>query len=288
MWAAVLAAADKAGDRVVATHARLRLAAVACEYGRHADAEPLVDQCVSELERKEDHAELTTALYWRAICATNLGAFDDACGYARRAMEIARKSGDRHGELMALRVLGLSIARLPGGHDDGIAYCEQALAIARESAQPACERELLHTVTYAYTLAGRCLSALNMCQQGIELDRQLGFPDKESVWLGVLGDAYYGLGRYGEAADAYTRALAGYRDQFLRRHYALCQLKLGKTYQAMGRMSEAISHLEQSLALFRELHLPHYEERARQTLSLCQDDQSVGQSAVPSQAFTHR
>src|SRR5207245_1612632 len=42
MWSAVLAAAQKEGDRAAATHARLRLAAVACGCGRHAEALPAV------------------------------------------------------------------------------------------------------------------------------------------------------------------------------------------------------------------------------------------------------
>ena len=55
----------------------------------------------------------------------------------------------------------------------------------------------------------------------------------------------------------------------MRRHQALCLLKLGYAYQAMGDYRQAIADMEESLSIFRELRLTHYEERVLQTIETC-------------------
>lgn len=87
--------------------------------------------------------------------------------------------------------------------------------------------------------------------------------------LAVRGDAYYGLGRYGDAANEYSSALPVFRELAIRRHQAVCQYKLGLTYQALGRCSHAKHELQTSLELFRHLQLPVYERRTQQALEAC-------------------
>lgn len=281
IWTAVLSAADNAGDQATSLHARLRLVAVACGCGRHAHILPEVHKCVRRLGQADDLGGLATALYWQAVCDINLGAFTDACDHAHRAVEIARQTRDRHGEFMALRILGMAQARHPGLVEVGIANCERALDLAEEASDPTCHREVLHTVAYVYSGAQRHTAAMKLCQRGLDLDARLGYPAGEAIWLGVLGDTYFSLKRYLEASVTLRRALETFRQNFMRRHQALCLLKLGYAHQAMGDYVSAVHHLTESLPIFAELRLRHYERRAQEALALCQKGQFSDLSEPP-------
>jgi hypothetical protein len=59
-WQAIAAAAQHARDPAAAVGARLRLAVAACGQGRHAEASPIVDQCVSVFGELGDQRALGT------------------------------------------------------------------------------------------------------------------------------------------------------------------------------------------------------------------------------------
>jgi tetratricopeptide (TPR) repeat protein len=84
----------------------------------------------------------------------------------------------------------------------------------------------------------------------------------EAQALALLGDAYYGLGRYDDAVAAYVQALPVFRDHFMFRYRALCLYKLGRTYQTLGDQAQAKNCLKECLPLFRELRLPEKEKLA--------------------------
>lgn len=112
---------------------------------------------------------------------------------------------------------------------------------------------------------------MRLCQVGLGLAKDLGAPTAD--WLGVIGDAYYNLGRYQEAAESLRSALPQFRDHFMLRHQGLCLLKMGYAHQAMGDYEIAIGYLTESLAIFDQLQLGHFAERARETLITCQSGQ---------------
>ncbi len=282
IWTTIHAAAQTVGDTPTATHARLRLIAVTCTRGEHAQVLPWIGECVRRLERYGDLTGLTTALYWQAVCDINLGAFADAQNHAGQAVDIARQTGNRHAEFMALRMLGMAQVRQPHLADKGAANCEHALSLAKAAGDPVCQREILHTVAHVYNGVGRYADAINLCQQGLAQDERLGYTDGHAYWLGVLADAYHRLGRDQEAADTLRRALSVFRRNFTRRHQALCLLKLGYAHQAMGDFAAAIRYLKESLPIFSELQLPHYQQRAHQALKLCENGQFSDLSEPPS------
>jgi tetratricopeptide (TPR) repeat protein len=269
MWHVILRAALEAGDSVAAAQAEFRLAVAMCGRGRHADAMSAVDRCVTAFEEHADQRALAAALYWRAVCETNLGSYSEGRETVMRAVELARKLADRQVEFLALRLLAISQASLPGYRNEAIKSCAEALAIVREFDQPAWELEVMHTVAHVANLTGRHQAAFDMCHEASELNRRLGVTVDKAGWLGILGDAHYGLGRCQEAAEALSAALPIFRDHFMSRHQGLCLLKLGYAHQAMGDYGQAISSAEESLPIFRELQLRHFEERALQVIASC-------------------
>lgn len=287
LWSAVLAAAQAAGDDVTATQARLRLAAVACGCGRHAEALPAVEECVGALESQQEFGYLVAGLYWWAVCELNLGHFGDSCRHSERALSIARAHQDPHGEFMASRILGMAQVSVPGLAEQGVATCEHALRLVQGHDDPACERELLHTVASVYNWTQRHDAALGLCQRGLALDGSLGYPAGAGPWLGVLGEAYHHLGRHREAIETLSRALSISQRSHMRRHQALCLLKLGYTYQAMGDYEAATRYIEKSVPIFAELRLPHYVERAREALESCRNGKFSDFTKPPAAVVSH-
>jgi tetratricopeptide (TPR) repeat protein len=271
-WQTIATAAQHVGDPAATAHAQLRLAAAICGQGRHAETGPMVDECVRAFSRLGDNVALASAYYWRAARKWNLGAFAIAKEFAERAIHLARAAGDGYGECLALRMLALSLANLPGHGAGAVTSAEQALTLARALGEPleygeAVEYEVLHTVAHVYNLAGRHEDALRLSQQGIDTARHLGVQTAIGEWLGIRAGAYRGLGRYREAAESLTAALPIFRGHFMRRHQGLCLLKMGHTYQAMGDHQTAVRYLTESITIFSRLELNYYAERAREAIN---------------------
>jgi tetratricopeptide (TPR) repeat protein/DNA-binding XRE family transcriptional regulator len=271
-WQMIATAAQRAADPAATARAQLRLTAAICSQGRHAEAGPIVTQCIRTFSRLGDNVALANAYYWRAARKWNLGAFAIAQKFAERAIHLARAAGDGYGECHALRMLALSLGNLPGHGTDAVTSAEQALTLARALGEPleygeAVEYEVLHTVAHVYNLTGRHKDALQLSQQGMDAAQRLGVQTAIAEWLGIRADAYRGLGRYREAAESLTVALPIFRGHFMRRYQALCLLKMGHVYQAMGDRQTAARHLTESMTIFSQLQLAYYAERAREAIN---------------------
>jgi len=91
----------------------------------------------------------------------------------------------------------------------------------------------------------------------------------EAYFLDLLGDAYTGLGCYGEAIVALAEAADAFREHGAWAAYAACVLKLGQSHLALAHRAAAAGYLEECLTLFRELELPDQAEQARHALDSC-------------------
>src|SRR5215469_8715775 len=128
----------------------------------------------------------------------------------------------------------------------------------------------MHNLAYVCNLAGQYDRAAKLSLELLDLAREIAYVQGESIALGLLGDAYHGLGRYSEAVEALGAALSLFRGHCnRRRHVGLCLLKLGHAYEKLGQPQQARRYLKESLAIFRELRFPHYEERALNALANC-------------------
>jgi tetratricopeptide (TPR) repeat protein/DNA-binding XRE family transcriptional regulator len=266
-WRMVTGAAERDGDPAAAARARLRLAVAMCDQGRHAEASPIVDQCVAAFGELGDRRALAAATYWHAACEFNQGAYPDAGRSGQAALRLATEIGDRQAEALALRMLALAIMYTdPADRDEAVTSAERALALARELGEPALELEILHTAAHVCNLAGLHDAALRHCEVGTPLARRLGLQVNVAGLSGIRGDSHHSLGRYREAVEAFRSALPVFRDHFLHRHHALCLLKLGYAYQALGDREAAARHLQESVEIFDRLRLDHYTTRAREAL----------------------
>lgn len=107
-----------------------------------------------------------------------------------------------------------------------------------------------------------------LAEQGIDLAGERNYVADHAYFAGALGDACHGLGRYQDAIDAFSRALPTFRKHGLRRHEALCLLKMGESHLALGNDCQAKEYLVQCEPVFTELQTPAYVERAQKAGSL--------------------
>jgi len=258
---AVIDAANRNGDHRVLADARLRLAGLTAHRGHHAEAMAAFDDTIAAIESTSDQQALVRGLYWQAYCAAKQGLLETAQDVARRALDLSRQLGDRHTELMALRILGSTIAR-SGSPGTGAVLCEESLTLARETGESYYEQLALHTLALVRSTEGRHDLTLGLCQQGIELSRRMRLATSEAYFLSLLGSAHSGLGQHERAIVALTEALRIFEGQGERRAQARCLMALALPHRSLGQTSRAITHLQECIPIFRELLLPRYEEQA--------------------------
>jgi len=225
----------------------------------------LLDECVAMLEGCQDTEHLALALYWRSTTAWDQCRYEAALSDAERGLALAQRGGHRHAEYMNFRALGQGLTML-GDHERAGAACERALSIAVILGADPFVQYALHSLAFSCTRAGKHDEAIELLLQRFELCQKLGDLRGQALSMGVLGDAYHGLGRYEDAVAAFERALPVFRDHFIRRHHALCLFKLGCAYGAMGDATQAERSLQESLPIFRELRLYAHEDQVRQVL----------------------
>jgi len=261
MWHTIETYATQTADQV---YARLRLGACLVQRGRAADALPILSGCVAATA---DPQILAVALNWRATCAWDLNDFQNARDDAARGLVLARQAGSRLPEHRNLGMLGVALAQL-GMRSQAVAVGEEGLRIATNLRVAPYELEARQHLAFIYNLTGHFQGSIAVSERGIELSRSLHDSCQEALLLGLLGDAYRGLGMDHEAASSLHRALAVFREHPSSRFHAVCLLKLGYAYCALGS-PRAIGFLEESLRMFRQLRLPRMAEQAQQALDGC-------------------
>jgi tetratricopeptide (TPR) repeat protein/transcriptional regulator with XRE-family HTH domain len=275
LWKEIVEISGQTGDSTALAHAELRYAAALIDRGLAADAVAPLVRSARKFEQADDQGSLALTLYWQAACEYNLGNFDAALRYAERGLTLARRIADKHAEFLNLRQVGQSLCIL-GRTAEGVEACERAVSVAGELGQESYDTVAQLTLAFACVLTGDYDRTVTLGMDLLKLSRQTAYTRLEGVALGLLGDAYHGLGRYREAVQALSEALPIFRDHADTRYHGLCLLKLGYAYQRMDQYQRAADCLKDSLPIFQGLRLPHYEQRAHETLTACLSTASNG------------
>jgi DNA-binding SARP family transcriptional activator/tetratricopeptide (TPR) repeat protein len=265
IWRAI---ADSAGP-AVGVYARLRVAASLIERGHAAEAEPLLERCLTSAEQLNELETLALALYWRS--ASEFDSDDDfeaSRGYAERGIAVARLAQSRLAELMNLRMLCTCLSVSPDGAA-AVAIGEHAMAIAAELGGIMYELVTRSTFVFVCTRAGEHHRAVQIGIPLAELHREHGSSRGEAIALGMVGDSYYALGEYQMAVDCLRRALPLFESHQADRYYALCLFKLGRAHEAMADYPEAIAYFERSAQMFDQLLLAGRADQALVLLERC-------------------
>ncbi|MFC9299925.1 tetratricopeptide repeat protein [Streptomyces albidoflavus] len=212
---------ERGGDIVVRGYSLAGLAETGRIQGDYAAVEELHEQLLAEARRRGEARHTVWALEGIAQMHRNTGAYDRAHALFAEAAEIAERAEDHRGWAWALR----GMADVVSVRDGDVA---QALALLTR-AEAAC--------------------------QAMDLRGALAFNHK------MRGNVLYRAGRYEEARDLYTRALAEFRDMTEPRGTALSRLGLAKARARLGRdNAETAAELATLRDQFNRIGLHHARE----------------------------
>ncbi|WP_436735670.1 tetratricopeptide repeat protein [Streptomyces sp. BBFR102] len=186
---------ERGGDVVVRGYSLAGLAETGRIQGDYAAVEELHEQLLAEARRRGEARHTVWALEGIAQMHRNTGAYDRAYALFEEAAQIAERAEDRRGWAWALR----GMADVVSVRDGDV---EQALSLLTR-AESAC--------------------------RSMELRGALAFNHK------MRGNVLYRAGRYAQARDMYTLALAEFREMAEPRGTALSRLGLAKALARLGR-----------------------------------------------------
>ncbi|WP_207227927.1 tetratricopeptide repeat protein [Streptomyces sp. SCA2-2] len=212
---------ERGGDVVVRGYSLAGLAETGRIQGDYAAVEELHEQLLAEARRRGEARHTVWALEGIAQMHRNTGAYDRAHALFAEAAETAERAEDHRGWAWALR----GMADVVSVRDGDVA---QALTLLTR-AEAAC--------------------------QAMDLRGALAFNHK------MRGNVLYRAGRYEEARDLYTQALAEFRDMTEPRGTALSRLGLAKARARLGCDSaETAAELATLRDQFNRIGLHHARE----------------------------
>ncbi len=141
-----------------------------------------------------------------------------------------------------------------GVHDAaGMTICQHALDAARQSGDLGAQARTLTTLGVIYGRQGRYGQAADCHTEAIALAREAG--DRlTQVWaLGNLALTHDQQGRYPQAARCHRQALALCRDLGDVTGEAVALSNLGLVYLRQGRYQRAASHMRQAIGVYRKV-----------------------------------
>ncbi len=163
------------------------------------------------------------------------GRLVDALDRCQRALDLARSSGDRSGEALALRGLSL-VRRLRGPRETARSQAEAALAIHRDLGNTGGEAIVLADLA---RVDPQGTEAIARYEAAATLLRSVGNRRVEGIVLGNLGTLSRDLGRLDVARTHYEAALVVHREFSDARLEARILGELGALNLEQGRIHDA-------------------------------------------------
>lgn len=172
--------------------------------------------------------------------------------YHERRLAVARETGDRYAEAVALRFLGDAHV---AGHDRirAITYREQQVSVTREIGEREWELNALKNLADCYSAIGNKHNAVEHYERTFAIAREIGNSSWESNALYNLGRTYTAI-RDPRAMEIYEQILAMARKMPNPKPEAeidaLCEL--GESWLTFGECRKGIEIFEQALAVARQ------------------------------------
>ena len=249
------AAADYAAAQGLHLHAVQIPAAVGDFLRAHGDwgeAAALQTTALSAASRTGNRPGEALALRQLGILAWLSNDYPSAAACLTQAVALYGELGDRPGQAYALDHLGM-VQQLTGDYPASLASRQQALVLARASGDRLAEAVAIAHLGEIQEHIGEYPSARACAEQALELFRGLGHRLGEADALASLGYLQLDTGDFPAAAVSLQLALDLYRDLEHRPFQATVLNALGEAQHHTGKYAAATTSLQQALELYREL-----------------------------------
>jgi tetratricopeptide (TPR) repeat protein len=219
--------------------------------GHYPEAITIHTRAVQAARRAGDRNAEATALSNLGVVDWRLGRYQQAAGRLQQALALYRDTGDQAGQAGALGRFGIVEYQI-GRYQQATGYLQQALALHRDTGDQAGQARQLNHLALVDQRLGRYQQAAGYLQQALALYRETGDQSGQACALGNLGDINLRLGHYQQAAGYLQQVLALCRETGDRYARAQALTTLGEVDLRLGRYQQAAGYLQQALALHRE------------------------------------
>ncbi|HEY7199236.1 MAG TPA: tetratricopeptide repeat protein [Candidatus Dormibacteraeota bacterium] len=165
-------------------------------------------------------------------------------------LAVARRTGDRAGEALALNDLGMALDRL-GRYPEALARLRESLAISRDLGDVRGQAVSLFYLSLCHLWLGDLDEAIAGQRESLALYRRLGDRVGQAVGLSTLASVHGRLEQYEEATACLRESLDISRELGDRLGEATALTNLGTVARHLGRYEEAVACLRESLGIFR-------------------------------------
>ena len=203
-----------------------------------------------ELAREGDDFSAATAALDMLISSDQLGEqmADGATGFATRALEREKKTGNKRRQAQALNVLtGLARLKADCGEEERRSF--EMLELARTMDEPVYLSVACRNLAIMYRDRSDFEKALEWQEKDLELSQQLGDSGRIGGACMTLGLIHADMGNWDRALELYFRALAETEktadDAAVTRYYN----NIGELYARRGKLDRALFYLDQAHAV---------------------------------------
>jgi DNA-binding CsgD family transcriptional regulator len=195
-------------DPAARAHLLERLGAFEFIAGRGDRAQAAYQEALGLLPTEEDSPLACSLHAGTALVAAAWSRLDEAREAGHRALEMARRTGARREEGVALDALGVAAAQ-SGDPDTGADLLRRSLALALEEDNPDDVGVVYVNLTHVLGLANRMDELVPVAREGIEAVRRRGLLRQYGgLLMSNLGEALIKSGRLDEAEQTVRTALA--------------------------------------------------------------------------------
>ena len=199
-------------------------------------------------ERKvELSATCTLAQLYGSQCKYN-----EAKGLHVKALNIAKKTGDRETEAICYRLLGSTLESL-GEYVMAKEHSEKALAITEKIGDRKEEATCYASLGRIFKSLGEYVKAKEHYEKALAIAEKIGDRKTEIQCYVNLGTVFHNLGVYVKDKEHYEKAIAIAEKIGDREAKAVCYGNLGILFSCLGECVKAKEHYEKGLAITEKI-----------------------------------
>ncbi|HUR96750.1 MAG TPA: tetratricopeptide repeat protein [Pyrinomonadaceae bacterium] len=264
------AAGNKAQvDESELEHGRsLRAAGVKELNAKHfAEAKVYLDRALAKVALVRNNLEVAFVYHDIGFSADQQGKYDEASDSYMRAIESYLAAGDKNGEAVILRNLGI-LHRTKKNYAEAVRFFQSALRIRQAMSDEPSQATLHLDLGITQQTNEKKSEALAEYVEAVKLYRKL----KDRIWearsLFNLGSLQYAMSKHGDAITTLTASLEIYQTENDAAAEAAVLSEIGNVLMSSGKYSEAVRYLDQAADLSMILKDPNSEGSAALDLSI--------------------
>ena len=169
-----------------------------------------------------------------------------------RAVEIAKEIGDKSGEGVAYRNLGVCYQSL-GQHEDAISHLQQGLGIAKEIGDMSGEGAAYHNLGVCYKSLGQYNNAISRSKDGLRIAKEIGSKNGEGRAYLNIGACYQPLSQFDKAIYHLRQGLSVAKETGDKSGERVAYHNLRTTYKSLQDTENAERMLRNNVECFIEL-----------------------------------